>query len=140
MTSPFAVGFCWAADSRGEISSETAAVMRRSIGFIRGLRQLALRWTGSPGLVEPFAKGKAKAGEDVSAIEELILCEQGRVLRRSVDAGRPFSGINIPDETNAGLEELTELPVHLSLGVPLAENLDHEVRGKVGDRSQPPLG
>ena len=70
-------------------------------------------------------------GEYVAGQEGIALLEQNRLIRRCMNPHRALPGVDQPDPPCAGLEVLSQLSLHLGLGVALAQNLD----GQVGARS-----
>jgi hypothetical protein len=56
------------------------------------------------------------------------------MIGRRVHPHRALPGVDQPDLPCAGLEVLSQLSLDLGLGVALAQNLDGQVGGKIGDR------
>src|SRR5271157_1438079 len=92
---------------------------------------------------QQVSRYQPEPGEYVAGQEGIALLEQNRLIRRCMNPHRALPGVDQPDPPCAGLEVLSQLSLHLGLGVALAQNLD----GQVGDRLagtlapwQPPPG
>src|SRR5271157_3366539 len=71
-------------------------------------------------------------GEYVAGQEGIALLEQNRLIRRCMNPHRTLPGVDQPNLPCAGLEVLSQLSLHLGLGVALAQDLDGQVGGKIG--------
>ena len=72
-----------------------------------------LGWAEARGTIEPVADGDFETGEDFGSVEGVVFGEDCDVVGAGIDAyGSPFR-VDIPDETDAGVEVVLPFAVHL---------------------------
>src|SRR5437660_8908205 len=86
-------------------------------------------------LSEQLLERKTEPRQYIAAVEDLPLPESSALVKRGIDCHRFGLGINVPNETHAGLEVFTQLAIHFFCGIILAQDLNDQVRHKVRDRA-----
>src|SRR4051812_8190068 len=65
------------------------------------------------GLGEPVADHEPEPGQDVAAVERVVLAQEDRAVGGGGDPHGPGPGIGVPDQADARPDVFAELAVHL---------------------------
>ena len=82
-------------------------------------------------LDEDLGERTGEAWDDALTIERARLLDDLDIGERAVDGGGALLGVNHPDQTGAGVEELPDLLEDVAPPIAGRENLDRQVRRQV---------